>query len=274
MLISECSGGGDHQRAKWIQTLVNGLPFDTCTLDARGMGESDGLSTYSNHYEETEDTKAVMDHLAKEYGLWTLCLIGHSKGAGSTLLLAEKYPHLFPPLVIFLNSLYFLNGRPERLADRTFSKWQLWNDVRTKGPQEQSKYRHKGKILPYIVVKQDLDIRETMDLDAAARRVPPHVRVLNITGEKDPIAPPEDVREWDTPFLATSSVAGRNTMAVLKGVAHTYREKAEQDALTKECRDWLLKWAPVVALERKKQGLPVGFLNGGGRGGASKVSRL
>lgn len=83
------------------------LPFSTLSFDARGMGESEGTTGYSNvqvslvcvllsktdgmRKEEVDDLAVILKHVRLHYPNNTLlALIGHSKGAVVLLTLASQ----------------------------------------------------------------------------------------------------------------------------------------------------------------------------------------
>jgi pimeloyl-ACP methyl ester carboxylesterase len=71
----------DNRHKPLVSHLRDYLPFNVCTMDFRGMGESGGETTFWSHGREADECKALVDVLERDYAEYgpILVVMGHSK---------------------------------------------------------------------------------------------------------------------------------------------------------------------------------------------------
>ncbi|KAF9354802.1 hypothetical protein BGX26_007349 [Mortierella sp. AD094] len=147
-----CHGILGHKNYLFQPMVANLLaPYmDTFRFDFRGNGDSEGEIGYSNWDDDQVDLDAVIKHFERE-GYYIYTLIGHSRGAISTLRYAAISNHVpMIPYLVGLSCRYDMSHvvhkhGPEKMAlleEQGYFDWQA---------------RVKGKDITLKVSKQDMD---------------------------------------------------------------------------------------------------------------------
>jgi pimeloyl-ACP methyl ester carboxylesterase len=180
--------------------------FDTTNT----FGESDGNyedATVTNYYEDLEDVIewAKLQPWYQE----PFCLIGHSLGALSVALYAEKYPEkvkaLAPTSTVVSGALSMQSAKIRGLYDEwKRTGWRVENSESKPGTVKRLKWSHMEDRLKY-----DL-------LPNADKLTMP---VLFIVGSEDGGTPLEHQK------ILYEKVPGRKEMHIIEGAEHTFKKE-------------------------------------------------
>ncbi|KAF9380859.1 hypothetical protein CPB97_008096 [Podila verticillata] len=207
-----CHGILGHKNYLFQPTLANMLaPYmDTFRFDFRGNGESEGQMGYSNWDDDQADIDAVVQHFERQ-GFHVYALIGHSRGAISTLNYAATSNHV--PLIPYIVSIS--------------SRFDMADVKRKHGPQMMSlletqghfdwEARAAGKDVSLRVTKQNFDDFLQFDTTAVSN-IPAMTNVLLCHGSEDAVVPIKDIAE-----LQRHISHANTTLRIITNADHNYR---------------------------------------------------
>ncbi|KAF6261303.1 Alpha/Beta hydrolase protein [Scenedesmus sp. NREL 46B-D3] len=156
---------------------------------------------------------AAKQHLQQHEGQTVIGLLGHSKGGGEVVLYASTYDDI--PLVINVAGRFWMdNGITMRFGEDIFERAQA-------GPVAMPAQRDDGHTFTWMLTKEDLDERVSLDMAAATAAIK-RSRVLTIHGTADSTIPVDDGRQM------AAGIAGSRLIEV-EGADHNFQ--ASQDVL-------------------------------------------
>ncbi len=206
-------GFRDSKNGKFISKVADEMFLQgaqTCRFDCTGNGESGGQFAYANYRSEAEDLRAVVMHLRSE-GHTVTGVVGHSKGAGVVLIYAQKYGDVDE--VAALAPRYVMNtGIEERFGKEILEK------VRENGQAEVTNPKDGFK---FILSKESLIERETLNMGDIAKGISQNVRVVVVHGDKDGVIPVKDADKFDSDIKNCKK-------AIVAGGDHNFRGKEKQ----------------------------------------------
>ncbi|KAF9999400.1 hypothetical protein BGZ80_008037 [Entomortierella chlamydospora] len=182
-----CHGILGHKNYLFQPAVANLLaPYmDTFRFDFRGNGDSEGEMGYSNWDDDQADLDAVIKHFERE-GYYIYALIGHSRGAISTLRYAGVSNHVpMIPYLVSLSCRYDMSHvihkhGPEQMALLEKQGYFDWNA------------RVKGKDITLKVSKQDMNNFLNFD-STAISNIPSMTNILLCHGAADTVVPVKDI---------------------------------------------------------------------------------
>ena len=196
--------------------------FDTTNT----LGESDGDlvdATLTNYYEDLEDVIGWAE--TQSWYQEPFILAGHSLGAISAALFAEKYPEKVKALAPIST---VVSGRLTEVTPdfkEIKEAWEKngireWESASQPGVMKRLKWSH-------------VEDRRKYDLlpEAGKLKMP----VLMIVGELDNVTPPEHQQ------LLFEKLPGRKELHLIKGSEHTFRAKEHLDEIKKIFLEWIDK---------------------------------
>ena len=211
-----------------IQTFVNSfkekgytvVSFDTTNT----LGESDGDlvdATLTNYYEDLEDVIKWSETQSWYQEPFVLC--GHSLGAISSALYAEKYPErvgaLAPISTVVSGLLTEVTPDFKEIAEEWEKKGiREWESGSQPGVMKRLKWSH-------------VEDRRKYDLIPEVGKLT--MPVLMIVGELDDVTPLEHQQ------LFYGKLPGKKELHIIKGAYHTFKEKEHLDEINTIFLNWL-----------------------------------
>ena len=197
----------------------NVVSFDTTNT----FGESDGQlkdATITNYYEDLEDVLEWSK--SQKWYEEPFILAGHSIGAISVFLYAEKFPEkvkaLAPISTLVSGKLSLETKEAENLDEWKEKGIRIWKGH--SGKTKKLKWSHMEDRLRYNILE---------DIDKI--KVP----VLLIVGKHDVATPPEHQK------LIYEKLQGKKEFHIIKSSEHTFRSKEELNELKKLFINWIRK---------------------------------
>eukprot|EP00238_Polyblepharides_amylifera_P004161 CAMPEP_0196594916 /NCGR_PEP_ID=MMETSP1081-20130531/79650_1 /TAXON_ID=36882 /ORGANISM="Pyramimonas amylifera, Strain CCMP720" /LENGTH=233 /DNA_ID=CAMNT_0041919317 /DNA_START=272 /DNA_END=970 /DNA_ORIENTATION=- len=179
-----CHGFRNTKESGIILAIARGLHsggLSTFRFDFSGNGESGGEFEFGNYGKETEDLRAVVEHLREFEGRKVGAVIGHSKAGNAVLLYGAKYGDV--PVVVNVSGRFNMRrGIEERFGVKGMAT------LESEGWLEQHDF--KGK---YKITKNSIHERLALDMRVAKDN---SGHVLTIHGTADEIIPIADAHEF------------------------------------------------------------------------------
>jgi alpha-beta hydrolase superfamily lysophospholipase len=198
---------------------------------ASGLGESEGATSYTPHYNNLSDLRAAVAFLAKERGLAVHCVFGYSAGGNVAAMFAgaREGPSggaSAPPFVVCASPRFHMAGVEATLAAEEAA------DLAAKG-EFTFAFSKRGQRTECVATRADLALFAAVDMQAHARAIPAGTCVLLVHGLADERVPPADSAGY------CSAVANAQQL-LLPGVGHEYAEEGAHEALFGAFKGWLL----------------------------------
>ncbi|KAJ2161458.1 hypothetical protein GGF46_001479 [Coemansia sp. RSA 552] len=246
----------------FVQDVLAQLDISSVAFDFHGNGQSTGTTTYGNYYDEAEDIRTVVESLNGR-GIPSLAspcavvgALGHSKGASSLLLFANKYKHLCPQLLVTLSARYWLareitmrwtDQNQQDLAHNGRFLWRRYGKKPSKSNGnkiEDSAQREEGPVKEYWVSLDDMKDRSATDM-SVIQGLPLHrCAVLNIMGSRDEVVPEDDVWEYHRLMRLAAPANNRVVTRIVPRASHFWKKHSELRPLDLLLRRWLSKTMP------------------------------
>ncbi|KAK3828166.1 MAG: protein-tyrosine phosphatase-like protein [Benniella sp.] len=216
-----CHGVLGHKNYLFQPMLANMLaPFmDTFRFDFRGNGDSEGQVGYSNWADDLNDIDSVVKHFEQQ-GYQIYALIGHSRGAISSLNYAASYNHVpLIPYIISLSTRFDMSDAKRRhgkqvmqlLEDQGYFDWEG---------------RSAGKDVSLRVTKKNFD--DFIEFDTASVvNIPAMTNILLCHGSEDAVVPIKDIGT-----LHRHLSHARTTLRIITNADHNYRGHYEEISQT------------------------------------------
>jgi pimeloyl-ACP methyl ester carboxylesterase len=203
--------------------LANG--YTAVRFDATNtFGESDGNyedATVTNYYEDLEDVIAWAK--SQPWYREPFCLIGHSLGALSVALYAEKYPErvkaLAPTSTVVSGVLSMKSTKIRGLYDEwKRTGWRVEESVSRPGTMKRLKWSH-------------MEDRMRYDLLPNANKLT--MPVLLIVGDQDTGTPPEHQQ------MLYEKIPGRKEIHIIKDAPHVFRKEEDFKEIQSILDHWI-----------------------------------
>ncbi|KAL1918467.1 uncharacterized protein VTP21DRAFT_3127 [Calcarisporiella thermophila] len=223
-LIVICHGILNTRRSKIIRGLCGGLPYNVFAFDFEGNGDSGGVAKYGNYDEEVENLHDVVGFLRSHQ--WNVrCLMGHSRGGAVVLRHASKHNDV--PLIVNIAGRY----------DHSQAPSFRFSDEQRKSLAEQGSFVWcpmpiNGR--DYVVTREDMEKRCSLDMSIVARIDGGRTRVLIIHGECDKTIPVKDAYKFQ-------EMIENSELQVVPGADHMFRTEEEARQLLDALNGWLAK---------------------------------
>lgn len=163
-----------------------------------------------NHDDEVADMVDAVVLVQEAMGRRVACLLGHSKGGINALLFAARHADLGVPRVVSLAGRFRVReGVLRRFGDDIMAR------LAAEGPLP----RREAGGMEWTMTEADFRGRADLDMEAAARAVPPTTRLLLLHGTADVTIPWEESRE------CAALVAGAE-LALVDGADHNFTRAA------------------------------------------------
>ncbi|RUP44655.1 Alpha/Beta hydrolase protein [Jimgerdemannia flammicorona] len=228
VLFVLCHGLLNARYSRIVRTMATALLPTTSVLvfDFQGNGSSTGTTNYGNYEDEVHALHHVVLH-TRSLGYRVVGIAGHSKGAADVLLYASQYGDV--PLVVNIAARYdhtqapidrFTADQRRELEEKGSFVWLTygWDVVRE-----------------YVVRKEDLERRTTMDMSGVARIDRTRTRVLTVHGSADEIVPVKDAYAFEG-MLNEGGPDGKvkcHELVIVEGAGHSFVSAEEQEGLAK-----------------------------------------
>jgi pimeloyl-ACP methyl ester carboxylesterase len=230
-LVFIMHGLGGFKEQTHLQTMAeafleNGytvVRFDTTNT----LGESDGNyedATTTNYYEDLEDI--IKWSVGQKWYQEPFILVGHSLGAMSVALFAEKYPDkvkALAPISTVVSGKLSVNAHM-KFEPEEFKKWEEtgWSEKES---------RSKPKIIKRLKWSHMSD-RLKYDLIPEVNKLT--MPVLMIVGENDENTPKEHQK------ILYKVLPGKKELHIIKEAPHTFREPNHLAEIRKIFSKWII----------------------------------
>lgn len=232
-LVFVMHGLGGFKEQPHIETMAQAFRekgFSVVRFDAtNSFGESDGNyedATTTNYYQDLEDV--LMWSKKQTWFQMPFILVGHSLGAMSVMLYAEKFPEqvqaLAPISAVASGELSFEAHSPEMLAEWERTGWRITESVSRPGTVKKLKWSHMEDRLKYSVLEK---------IDQLT------MPVLLIVGEFDSSTPLEHQE------LIYDALPGEKELHIIEDAEHTFREPKHLAELKRIFSAWIDFIAPA-----------------------------
>lgn len=207
-----------------------GRAVSTFRFDCRGLGQSDGKTSFAPHAQNTADTLRVVQFL-EERGFRIVCLFGYSAGGNVALLSCSKLKHIRH--VVNASGRFLMKG-----IRNTLSRSEI--DCIEKGGAFEISFSRRGKNNIVVVDREELRRFESIDNKEVCASIPSETRVLLTHGLADARVPVEDS------YLFSRGIA--NSTHLLLDCGHNYKPPASREKLYASWRKWLIDSPEACAL--------------------------
>ncbi|CAO3645764.1 unnamed protein product [Cunninghamella blakesleeana] len=222
-IVLICHGVLGHKDYLFFKLLAQELPFTSFRFDFRGNGESEGSPGYANIQEDTDDIAVVADYFEKQgYQIYTI--IGHSRGAVSSLKYATSCEKPVPHVVncsgrFKMDDNQIYKNRPEigeSLDRQGYFDWAV---------------KQRDRICTIQVTRKDVDKFCAWD-NSHVKYMPLSTCVLTVHGSNDNIVP-----VYNAAFYANA--IPNHTLELIHGADHNFKGHFEE--IVKAIIDHLMK---------------------------------
>lgn len=196
--------------------------FDTTNT----FGESDGRyedATTTNYYADLEDV--IEWARTQAWYREPFALVGHSLGALSVALYAERHPEIvnaLAPISTVVSGTLSMEGHEKH------AEWRKWKET---GWRETASESKPGTIkrLPWS------HIEDRLQYDLMPNVAKLTMPVLLVVGERDDSTPPAHQK------ILFEALPGPKEFHIIKGAPHTFREPEHLAELKKIFQAWIAK---------------------------------
>ncbi len=194
-----------HKNISFLRKFGNLIPADpafkcmnTFRFDCRGLGESEGVTKYTPHYNNLEDLKCAVKYLTNEKGLSVECIFGYSAGGNvSTMFAADDCGRV--PYIVNASGRFYMDGIEDTLPTEDLSS--LKNSGKFK-----FKFTKRGQNQEVLSTMEDIALFKGIDMKKYCTQIPAKTRVLCIHGLSDKRVPVKDAAGFVTEITNVSQI--------------------------------------------------------------------
>jgi hypothetical protein len=240
-----------HKNIAFLRKFGDGIPADpefkgmnTFRFDCRGLGESEGETRYTPHYNNLEDLKFSIKYLESR-GYFIQCIFGYSAGGNvSTMFAADDDGNV--PYIVNASGRFYMDGIEETLASDDLAA--LKNNGKFI-----FKFTKRGQPQEVVSTMEDITIFKGINMKDYCSRIPAKTKVLCTHGLADVRVPVEDTAGFVTEIANVSQILIPTcTHEYTSEVAdETAEELPVQDILYDGFKKWILKDANALSHRRK-----------------------
>jgi pimeloyl-ACP methyl ester carboxylesterase len=223
-----------HKNIAFLKRFGQTIPGDpefeglsTFRFDVRGLGKSEGRTSFTPHFSNKEDLEAAIAFVESR-GYAVHCLYGYSAGGNVSMMYAgtankgKKIPY-----IVNSSARFEMDGIEDTLSE----------DNRTLLRETGSytfRFTKRGRPVECVVSQQDIELFKSIDMKKYCESIPFETRVLLTHGLDDVRVPPEDSARF-----ATSIV--NMTQHLLPNCDHGYKGTEVVESLYAVFKEWYLR---------------------------------
>lgn len=211
--------------------------LSTFRFDCRGLGESEGATSFTPHYLNLADLESAIEYLENERKMKVCCIFGYSAGGNVAIMYVAKHPHKIPFVTVH-SGRFAMSGIRDTLSESEAAA------LRDDGFFN-FRFTRRGKEQLLRVDDATVEQFANIDMEASCREVPASTHVLCTHGIADDRVPPADSAGY------VSNLANV-TQHLLLSAGHDYKEGGVLEELYVVFREWLLRGA-MDAQERRRR---------------------
>eukprot|EP01047_Picozoa_sp_COSAG01_P050033 COSAG01_NODE_5016_length_4541_cov_18.957902_2_plen_279_part_00 len=254
ILVEPESWAAADAQQKWVVVLLHGLyqhkninmlrPFGTripdelgmasFRFDGRGLGQSEGVTSFAPHYNSLCDLESAVSYLQDERGLSVYGIVGYSAGGNVAAMFAAEHP-----LAVRWISIHSSRFRMEGIK-ATLEPAQL--EALRVGDSFEYRFSRRGVEQAIEVDEAAVSLFARTDMASYCRRIPAATRVLCTHGLGDVRVPPTDSAGY------VSNIANAQQHLLAAPVGHDYAEEGATEELWTALLDFLRseEWRSAV----------------------------
>jgi len=199
--------------------------YTAVRFDPTGTWESEGDISEYNTTQYLQDIKSVKAYMFEEQKYDHLLMVGHSRGGRVSLIYSANDPEVSKVVGIMPSAI---STPRDSAKQRRNDKWKEEGKMTSKRDVPGNEKEVREFTVPYSFLE------DSMKYDTFEEASKIHVPILLITGEKDTIIPPEEVKE------IYSNANEPKKFVIIPGIGHDYRHNlGEVEIVNKVIVDYL-----------------------------------
>lgn len=232
-----------HKNISFLKRFGQTIPGDpdfeglaTFRFDVRGLGKSEGETSFTPHFSNKEDLEAAISYVESR-GYLVHCLYGYSAGGNVTMMYSGTVNRVKRiPYVVNSSARFEMMGIENTLSDDE-------RKLLEKNGSYTFKYTKRGRPVECVVSKQDIDLFKSIDMKNYCESIPFETRVLLTHGLSDQRVPPSDSAKFATHIA-------NMTQHLLPNCDHGYKGEHVAGRLYFVFKNWYLRDAERHAKKR------------------------